>query len=367
MADLDNNRIRRVVPGGAVTTFAGTETSIGDGGSSTLAPLVWPLGVAVDSSGNLYIADSGDNRIRKMTPTGTITTVAGTGETGGSGDNGPSASAALNTPHGVAIDALGNLYIADAGNGVIRSVDASTGTITVFAGNYGCCYGGKGTGGDGGLATAANLYDPTSVAVDGAGIVYFTDKVRVGRLDAGVAVRRVTTDGKINTWACGGPGGPGFSGDGGPPLSAQFGNQIDIKTGPDGSLYIADVYNNRVRKVDSAGVTINTVAGNGQTSVSGDGGSATAAGLAAPWSVALDRQGTFTLDPALPCGRSRQAASSVLTPATASSASQAMEGPRRRHRLPGWPVWRWIPEATCISRTKTTTAYARCSPQRAPR
>ena len=293
VADLDNNRVRRVVPGGSVTTFAGTASSVGDNGPSTQARLDGPAGIAVDSAGNLYIADSGDNRIRKVTPSGAITTVAGNGQTGSSGDNGPATAAALNGPGGVAVDSAGNLYIADAGNNVIRRVSASTGIISVFAGNHNCCYGGTGTGGDGGLATAATLYYPTSVTVDMAGNVYFTDLVRIGTLEEGVAVRRVTTDGKINTWAGGGPAGPGFSGDGQSPLNAQFGPVIDIKADPDGTLYIADRNNNRVRKVDQAGATITTVAGNGQLSASGNGGPATAAGLDPPWSVALDAIGNL--------------------------------------------------------------------------
>jgi sugar lactone lactonase YvrE len=282
VADLDNNRIRRLIPGGAVARLAGSATSIGDFGPSTEARVFSPPNVAVDSSGNLYIADRNINRIRKVTPSGAITTVAGTGQTGRSGDNGPATSAALNTPSGVAVDSGGDLYFADAGNAAIRRVDASTGTITLFAGNYGCCYGGKGTGGDGGQATAATLHYPTNIAIDQAGTLYFTDVIRGRTSNLGVAVRRVSADGTINTWAGGGTLGPGFSGDGGLPLDAQFGNQIDIKTGPDGSLYIADRENNRVRKVDPAGATINTVAGNGQTSASGDGRPATSAGLYTP-------------------------------------------------------------------------------------
>ena len=291
VADLDNNRIRRFVVGGAVTTFAGTTTSAGDGGPSTQAR-VEPWAVAVDSSGNLYIADRSEQRVRKVAPSGTISTVAGTGQTGFGGDNGPGALALLSTPNDVAVDASGNVYIADAGNNRIRRVDASTGTITTFAGTGGCCYAGTGTGGDGGLATAATLFYPGSVAVDGSGNVYFTNMVQTNTSPAPQAIRRVTTDGKIHTWAGGGTS-LGFSGDGGPPLNAQFGSSLEIRTGPDGSLYIADQTNNRVRKVDPAGATINTVAGNGQSSTSGDGGQATSAGVPAPWSVVVDAAGDF--------------------------------------------------------------------------
>jgi sugar lactone lactonase YvrE len=164
VADLDNNRIRRVVPGGTVTTIAGTTSSVGDGGPSEQARLTSPQGVAVDSSGNLYIADNSANRVRKVTPAGTITTLAGTGQTGRGGDNGPAAPAILNDPNSVAVDSGGNLYIADSGNAVIRRVDASTGKITLFAGNYTCCYAGTGTGGDGGPATGATLWYPGGVA-----------------------------------------------------------------------------------------------------------------------------------------------------------------------------------------------------------
>jgi uncharacterized protein (TIGR03437 family) len=291
VADEFNNRIRRFVPGGAIATLAGTTISVGDGGPSTQARIE-PWSVAVDSSGNLYIADRLEQRVRKVTPSGTITTLAGNGQAGGGGDNGPANLAALNTPNGVAVDAAGNVYIADAGNNAIRRVDASTGIITAFAGTGGCCYAGTGTGGDGGLATAATLYYPESVAVDGSGNVYLTDAVQSNISPQAQAVRRVTTDGKINTWAGGGTS-VGFSGDGGSPLQAQFGSAITLAGGSDGSLYIADQNNNRVRKVDPAGATINTVAGNGQASNSGNGGQATSAGVDAPLSVTLDKAGNL--------------------------------------------------------------------------
>jgi uncharacterized protein (TIGR03437 family) len=295
VADFDNNRIRRVMQGGAVTTIAGTITSIGDGGPSTEARLTSPNSIAVDSSGNLYIADPSANRIRKVTPSGTITTVAGTGQTGRGGDNGPATSAILNNPSSVALDSGGNLYIADTGNTVVRRVDATTGIITLFAGDYTCCYSGTGTGGDGGLATAATLgYDP-AVAVDGLGNVYINNFVNPppGQLPSSPAIRRVTTDGIIHTWAGGQVIVPGYSGDGGPPLQAVFSPNINITGGSDGSLYIADQGNNRVRKVDPSGATINRVVGNGQSNGAGDGGPATSAAIGSPLSVALDAAGNL--------------------------------------------------------------------------
>jgi uncharacterized protein (TIGR03437 family) len=247
----------------------------------------------VDSSGNLYIADIAANRVRKVTPSGTITTLAGNGQSGYGGDNGLSSSAILAMPYSVAVDSAGNVYIADSDNGRIRRVNATTGIITTFAGGGSGTYTGPGTGGDGGLATAASLNFPTAVAVDGAGNVYLICSVMSNITPNSLSVRRITTDGKINTWA-GGSSATGFSGDGGPPLQAQFGNNlIRIAAGNDGSLYIADNGNNRIRKVDPAGATINTIAGNGQASDSGNGGAATAAGVNAPWSVLADAAGNL--------------------------------------------------------------------------
>jgi len=292
VADLDNNRIRRFTIGGAVNTFAGTTISIGDGGPSIQARLNAPWSIAVDSANNLYIADRADNRVRKVTPSGTITTLAGNGQNGYGGDGGPSTMAILNTPNGIALDSAGNLYIADAGNNRIRRVSASTGIITTFAGTGGYSYSGPGTGGDGGPATSATLTYPEAVAVDGQGNVYVTGVVQSITSPAALVIRRITTDGKINTWVGGGTV-PGFSGDGGPPLQAELGDSINIAAGSDGSLYIADRANNRIRKVDPAGAAINTIAGNGQTASSGDGGPATSAGVSNPWSVLVDAAGNL--------------------------------------------------------------------------
>jgi len=292
VADLDNNRVRRFTVGGTIGTFAGTTINIGDGGPSIQARLNAPWSIAVDSSGNLYIADRSDNRVRKVAPSGTIATLAGNGQNGYGGDGGPSTMAILNTPNGIAVDSAGNVYIADAGNNRIRRVSASTGIITTFAGTGGYVYTGPGTGGDGGPAIAATLTYPEAVAVDGQGNVYVTGVVQSTTSPAALVIRRITTDGKINTWVGGGTV-PGFSGDGGPPLHAQLSASINIAAGSDGSLYIADQLNNRIRKVDPAGATINTIAGNGQASNSGDGGQATSVGVSGPWSVLSDPAGNL--------------------------------------------------------------------------
>ena len=292
IADQGNNRVRRIVPGGAISTIAGQTLLIGDGGSSTLARLTSPFNTATDSSQNLYIADSGENRIRKVSPSGTITTFAGTGAAAESGDGGPAAAAALRVPYGAAVDSAGNVYIADAGNNAIRKVSAATGNISVFAGNGSCCYAGPGTGGDGGPAINATLFYPRGVGVDRSGNVYLIDEVQGPTgTGQGTCVRRVTADGKINVYAGGGLAG--FSGDGGPATQAVFGNNINIAVTPDGTLYIADAVNHRVRRVDPVTQIITTIAGNGQSSASGDGGPAVSAGLLFPEAAAVDGAGNI--------------------------------------------------------------------------
>ena len=285
VVDGGNNRARRVVPGGSVATIAGENFSIGDGGPSTLAIFTFVGGVATDAAGNLYVPDVSQNRVRKVAPSGIITTVAGTGTAGSSGDGGPATSANVGGPNGVAVDAAGNLFIA-SGNS-IRRVDAATGIISTFAGQgNNCCYGGNGTGGDGGPAAEATLYFPTNVAVDANENVYFIDLVLLSNgITQGARVRRVTPDGIVNVYA---GGGYGFGGDGGPATKALFGNDINIALGPDGSLYIADVNNNVVRRVDPATGIINTVAGNGKNASAGDGGPATSASVSVA-SVAIDK------------------------------------------------------------------------------
>ena len=277
ISDTDNQRIRKVDSTGTITTIAGTgEVGFsGDGGPAVEAELRNPYGVAVDSAGNVYIADAGNQRIRKVDSTGTITTIAGTGEVGFSGDGGAAVEAELYNPEGVAVDSAGNVYIGDAGNQRIRKVD-STGTITTIAGT-----GEYGFSGDGGPAAAARLAFPHSVAVDGAGNLYIADT-------GNRRIRKVDSTGTITTIA--GTGEVGFSGDGGPAVEAELRNPYGVAVDSAGNVYIADTRNQRIRKVDSTG-TITTIAGTGEVGFSGDGGPAAAARLAFPAGVAVDSAG----------------------------------------------------------------------------
>jgi sugar lactone lactonase YvrE len=277
IADTFNSRVRMVTPAGIISTIAGTGSMgyNGDGGLATSAQLFLPYGVAVDSLGNLYIADLINLRIRKVTANGIITTVAGNGTSGFGGDGGPAISAQLYLPYGVAVDSAGGLYIADYGNGRIRKV-ASDGTINTVAGN-----GTKGYGGDGGPATIAKLNTPTGVAVDAAGNVYVAD-YQNGR------IRKVSSDGSISTAA--GTGVIGYSGDGGPAASAQISMPTTVTVDAAGNIYIPDYGNSRIRKVTPTGI-ISTIAGIGTSGFSGDGGPATSAKLNFPTNVAVDSAG----------------------------------------------------------------------------
>ena len=282
ITNTQRHRILKVDTSGVVTAAAGTGNSgfSGDGGLATNNPIHSPQGVAVDSSGNIYIASAVNARIRKVDTSGVITTFAlGSNDVGG--DGGPATSALLNYPIGVAVDSSGNLYIADADNHRIRKVDTS-GVITTVAGSGNTGAGNGDFGGDGGLATAARLSEPTGVAVDSSGNLYITDM-------ANLRVRKVDTSGTITTFA--GTGTGGFSGDRGPAAAAQIWNPVGVDVDGSGNLYIVTA-DRRVRKVDTSG-TITNVAGNGTAGFGGIGGPAIEAQFHEPTDVAVDRAGNL--------------------------------------------------------------------------
>jgi RHS repeat-associated protein len=266
IADTNNISVRKVVPDDTITTIAGP-TSLGD-----------PEGVAVGPDGSVYIADGSNNRIRRVGPDGIITTVAGNGSNASNGDGEPAIAASIGYPQAVAVGPDGSFYISASPYDTIRRV-GTDGIITTIAGN-----GGNAHTGDGGPATAASLASPVGIAAGYDGSLYIVEAVGY--------IRRVGPEGIITTVA--GNGGAGYSGDGGPATAASIGNPWGIAVGPDGSLYIADsaFQSSRIRRVGPDGI-ITTFAGNGVAGFSGDGGSATAASLFQPRGVAVGPDGSF--------------------------------------------------------------------------
>ncbi len=273
--------IRKVSTTGVVTTIAGTGSAgyTGDGGPATAAQINYPENVAVDNTGNVYIADSHNHCIRKVDLSGTITTIAGLGGIGYTGDGGPATAATMYNPTGMAFDNSGNLYVADYGNFCIRKINTS-GIISTFAGD-----GSTGFSGDGGPATAAKMNTPQNIAIDNIGNLYIADF-------GNSSIRKVDTSGIITTIA--GTGSAGFSGDGGPATAAQINPSSSygipwgsVFVGSYGDIYISDIGNNRIRRIDNTG-TITTVAGTGAFAYTGDGGPATAAAISYPVFVCVD-------------------------------------------------------------------------------
>jgi len=278
IADTENHRIRRVdIATGLITTFAGNGSSgySGDDGPATDASMQKPGGVWAGEFGIVYIADTENHCIRKVDAAGTITTVAGIGGSHDfSGDGGQATSAQLDKPEGVWVDSSENIYIADTENHVIRKVDATTGFITTVAGN-----GSGGYSGDGGPATAAELKRPEGVWVDSSENIYIadTDNHVIRKVDA--------TTGFITTIA--GTGSSGDAGDDGPAISANINKPKGVWVDESGNILIADTENNRVKKVDTSTGIITTVAGNGSSGYSGDNGPATSASLKKPHAVCI--------------------------------------------------------------------------------
>ena len=277
VADIGSHSVRKIDFSGTITTVAGTNGTFGysgDHGPATNAKLSTPLGIALDKYGNLYIAEEGNNVIRKVNTSGIITTVAGNNIAGFYGDSGTATLASFNRPHGVAVDKYGNLYVVDEYNYRIRKVD-TMGIITTFAGN-----GASGYTGDNGPATTAELEDLNNITADTLGNIYFSTSGRI---------RKVDLTGTITTFA--GNGIVGASGDGGPATSASL-SVNGIIADINGNIFVADYYNYAVRVINNAGI-INKLAGNYTIGFSGDGGFANLAQLAGPIGVAVDSSGSL--------------------------------------------------------------------------
>ncbi|MGO9894017.1 MAG: hypothetical protein ACLPX8_07380 [Bryobacteraceae bacterium] len=272
ISDSANYRIR-VISGGNINTYVGngTEGYSGDAGQpsstgqATSAEIAQPAGMCIDAQGQLYLADAANHVIRKVSPGGIIVTIAGVGSAGYNGDGGVATSAQLNSPLDVAVDAAANVYIADAGNNVIRQIDVHNGYINTIIG----------TGG-----TSNTLNHPVALTLDSAGNIYISDagNHRIAKYSAGV----------VTTYA--GNTVDGYSGDGGPATAAEISNPQQLVFDAAGNLYFADSTNGRIRMVTPGGI-ITTVAGNGAAAYTGDGGPATLASLFIPQGVAVDPAG----------------------------------------------------------------------------
>lgn len=287
VADPGSNQVIRLnIVSGALTMIAGGGTlapAQADGGPALDAALEQPTAIALDAAGNLYLAEQGANRVRKVSlATGIITTVAGNGTPGYTGDNGVATAAELRGPTGIAATSAGELFVADTGNNVIREIDAASQIIRTVAGN-----GAVGYTGDTGYATAATLRGPQGVALGATGRLYIADT-------GNNAVRSVDpVTGILTTVA--GTGAAGFSGDGGSAIAATLSHPAAVAVDAAGNLYVADTGNARIRKVSSATGIIVTIAGSAVVGDAGEGGPATAAALSQPSGVALDALGQIIL------------------------------------------------------------------------
>jgi YVTN family beta-propeller protein len=299
VADNADNAIRKVDVTGVISRVAGTGIAgySGNGGAAANAQLSGPRGVVLNSAGDIFISDTGNNVIRKVDhSTGVITPVAGNGRAGFSGDNGAATSAMINTPRSLAVDAAGNLYIADTANNRVRKWNQSTHAITTFAGS-----GTAGFSGDGGLASAAKLNSPRGLAFDSLGNLFISDT-------GNNRVRKVDGGGVITTVA--GTGVGGAAGDGGPAINAQLNFPFGLSFDGGGNLFIADTLNERIRMVNPLGKISSVVATCGTLAgFRGDGGPAPLGRLNVPYGVTIDNAGDLLIADA---GNNRIRAANVV-------------------------------------------------------
>ena len=283
LADTDNHAIRKIAYAtGIITTVAGIGAPgyTGDGGAATAARLKFAEDVSLAANGDIYIADTGNHVIRKVTAaTGIITTIAGIGLPGATGDGGAATAARLNSPRGIQIAANGDFYIGDRSNEKIRKVTAATGIISTYAGT-----GTAGYTGDGGAATAARLRHPQGLHLTSAGDLYVADANND-------VIRRISAAGIITTFA--GTGIAGYTGNGGVATAARLNTPEAVHLAPTGDVYIADTGNHAIRRVRAGSQIISTIAGTGASGFSGDGGPAASAQLHSPRGLAIGPSGIY--------------------------------------------------------------------------
>jgi sugar lactone lactonase YvrE len=285
ISDIGTHQILKLTRDGRLTVFAGVGEPgfAGDGGPASQARFFAPHDITFDPDGNLLVADSLNHRIRRIDSRGIISTIAGTGVSGYSGDGGPASQAQFNGPQAINVDPKGNLLVADTYNHVARRIDRS-GIITTFAGKE------PGLSGDGGLATEARISLPTDVGAAPDGAVYVADS-------GNSRIRRIGVDGIIQTIAGSGTGsglgGAGFAGDSGPAERAKLFSPASLQLGGSGALYISDTGNNRIRVIREGAIT--TVAGSGDAGFRGDDGAARIAILNTPQKIRLAPDGSLCI------------------------------------------------------------------------